>query len=63
MVYMILSLIIVFLIIKTIIYYGNACALLYLINKKGYDLPTENELKSTTDWVIKNTINDIFFKD
>lgn len=44
--------------IKWIIRYISSAALIYYIQKKGYKLPDDDELKECTQFVIKNMLND-----
>lgn len=44
--------------IKWILRYISSAALIYYIQKKGYKLPDDDELKECTQFVIKNILND-----
>lgn len=44
--------------IKWILRYISSAALVYYIQKKGYKLPDDDELKECIQFVIKNILND-----
>lgn len=40
--------------------YVSCAALLYYIEKNGYRLPTDNEIKECTDWANKQIVKELF---